>query len=44
MPDNYSRGQNYAIFWELDPRRWDDNGLPQCDCRYIFICEWEYFS
>jgi hypothetical protein len=41
MPDNAGQGQNYAIFWDLDPGRWDDNGLPVCDCRYIFICEWE---
>lgn len=44
MPDNCQLGQNYAIFWDLDPGRWDDNGLPQCDCKYIFICEWEYLS
>lgn len=41
MPDNASQGQNYAIFWDLDPGRWDDNGLPVCDCKYVFVCEWE---
>jgi hypothetical protein len=41
MPDNAVRGQNYAIFWDLDPGHWDDNGLPNCDCKFIFICEWE---
>jgi hypothetical protein len=41
MPDNASQGQNYAIFWDLDPGRWDDNGLPVCDCKYMFVCEWE---
>ncbi len=43
MPDDYQHGQDYAIFWDLSPQRWDDNGLPECNCRYVFICEWDFF-
>ena len=41
MPDDVSQGQDYAIFWDLDPGRWDDNGLPLSNASNIFICEWE---
>jgi hypothetical protein len=41
QPDDAGRGQDYAIFWDLSPGEWDDNGLPEGDYRNVFICEWE---
>ena len=41
QPDNAGRGQNYAVFWDLAPAQWDDNGMPEGNFRYVFVCEWE---
>ena len=41
QPDDAGVGQDFAIFWDLAPGEWDDNGLPHGDFKYIFICEWD---
>lgn len=40
QPDD-DLGQDYLIFWDGAPGRWDDNGLPQADHTFTFICEWD---
>ena len=42
QPDNgQPLGQDQLIFWDVEPGKWDDNGLPRGDFLDApFICEW----
>ncbi|MGA1840775.1 MAG: C-type lectin domain-containing protein, partial [bacterium] len=43
QPDNLQNGQNYLSYFDSEPGKWDDDGLPGYNNTHPFICEWSNY-